>query len=142
MIYEEYFGIICHILQIKLEQLLLKVYRKIDQRGRELERLLDQYDMHLASPPLYKLKYIPENYTFIDVTLGGENIQFHDWKFWEDSLSDHPYIFFQVCTYGCVSFQLLLFSFSVRFFQVKQTITFRLTCALMFAGGMKSHCGD
>ena len=64
--------------------------------GRELERLLDQYDMHLASPPLYKLKYIPENYTFIDVTLGGENIQFHDWKFFEDSLSDHPYVFFQV----------------------------------------------
>jgi len=52
--------------------------------------------MHLASPPLYKLKYIPENYSFIDVTLGGENIAFHDWKFWEDSLSDHPYIFFQV----------------------------------------------
>lgn len=73
-----------------------QVYRKIDQRGRELERLLDQYDLHLASPPLYKLKYIPENYSFIDVTLGGENIQFHDWKFWEDSLSDHPFIFFQV----------------------------------------------
>lgn len=77
----------------------LQVYRKIDQRGRELERLLDQYDMHLASPPLYKLKYIPENYTFIDVTLGGENIQFHDWKFWEDSLSDHPYVFFQVWSF-------------------------------------------
>lgn len=76
----------------------LQVYRKIDQRGRELERLLNQYDMHLASPPLYKLKYVPENYTFIDVTLGGEDIQFHDWKFWEDSLSDHPYVFFQVTT--------------------------------------------
>lgn len=85
-------------LRMQMKQ-TLQVYRKIDQRGRELERLLDQYDMHLASPPLYKLKYIPENYTFIDVTLGGENIQFHDWKFWEDSLSDHPYVFFQVWSF-------------------------------------------
>ena len=88
--------------------------------------------MHLASPPLYKLKYIPENYTFIDVTLGGENIQFHDWKVWEDSLSDHPYIFFQVIiNAGLAGCYLTPFTFYLYTFLVGGVIGSTLTMRAM-----------
>lgn len=73
------------------------IYRKIDQRGKEIRRLLDQYALHLANQSLFKLNYGPGNYACIDVTLGGDTVHFHDWKYWEDSsLSEHPLIFFQV----------------------------------------------
>ena len=73
------------------------IYRKIDQRGKEIQRLLSQYALHLADQSLFKLNYGPGNYACIDITLGGDTVHFHEWKYWEDSaLSEHPLIFFQV----------------------------------------------
>lgn len=71
--------------------------RVLDKKGRELEHLINQHSLYIVNTPKEKLSFLPTGSSFLDVTLAGDNIKLKNWRFLPDpSLSDHPYIIFEV----------------------------------------------
>lgn len=70
---------------------------RLDSRGRELEIFLSNQNLSIFNILNSELDYYPRNSSIVDVTLGGDEIQIRDWRFFPiDSLSDHPFIYFEV----------------------------------------------
>ena len=71
--------------------------RLLDRRGAELESLLVTYSLNVANRESSLLDFIPCDTAFVDVTLFGSGIDVSSWFFLSDaSLSDHPYVYFEV----------------------------------------------
>ena len=68
-----------------------------DKMGKELEMILSDYRINLVNAPLHKLDFIPGGTSFVDQTLAGEKVTVSRCFFLSiPSLSDHPYIYFEV----------------------------------------------
>lgn len=68
-----------------------------DHRGSDLENLLIDYKLNVAKQPLESLEFIPGGTSFVDLTLTGDRINLSRWLFLATpSLSDHPYVYFEV----------------------------------------------
>lgn len=68
-----------------------------DKRGVELETLLDSSNLNVANRPLAELDFTPGETSFVDLTLVGDQVKIVRWLFLAiPSLSDHPYIFFEI----------------------------------------------
>ena len=59
--------------------------------------ILSDYRINLVNAPLHKLDFIPGGTSFVDQTLAGEKVTVSRCFFLSiPSLSDHPYIYFEV----------------------------------------------
>ena len=68
-----------------------------DNKGREFEDFLTTTSLNLLNVMNSNLQYVPTKSSFVDVTVGGDDIRVFSWKFLTiDSMSDHPLIFFQI----------------------------------------------
>jgi len=68
-----------------------------DKRGELLEEFIEKRNLNILNKPKNKLKHIPIRTGMVDVTLAGDDPKIINWKFLrEDSLSDHPYIYFEI----------------------------------------------
>jgi hypothetical protein len=68
-----------------------------DKRGELLEELIEKKNLNILNKPKNKLKYIPIRTGMVDITLAGDDPKIISWKFLrDDSLSDHPYIYFEI----------------------------------------------
>jgi hypothetical protein len=68
-----------------------------DKKGKELENLVAHFRLKVANAKAASLKFVPAGTAFVDFTLLGGDIIMTSWKFLHDnSLSDHPYIFFEL----------------------------------------------
>jgi hypothetical protein len=75
-----------------------------NQIGSELERLLAEFKMSVANQPLNLLDFVPGGTAFVDITLTGDRYHLSRWLFLSaPSLSDHPYLYFNVVipTFTC-----------------------------------------
>lgn len=69
----------------------------LDKKGKELENLLSRFHLKIANAKLASLNFIPAGTGFVDVTLVGCDLELNHWYFLQDhSLSDHPYILFDL----------------------------------------------
>lgn len=69
----------------------------LDKKGKELENLLSRFHLKVANAKLASLNFIPAGTAFVDITLVGRDLELNRWHFLQDhSLSDHPYIFFDL----------------------------------------------
>ena len=69
----------------------------LNPRGSELESLLARYPLNIANLPIADLPFNPPETSFIDVTLAGNAIPYQNWHYPDiPSLSDHPFIYFEV----------------------------------------------
>ena len=70
-------------------------------RGRELEALLARLPLNVCNLPIASLAFVPPATSFIDVTLVGNMVKVANWHFPDiPSLSDHPYIVFELARHG------------------------------------------
>ena len=68
-----------------------------DSRGRELEDLITRHKLNIANRPRADLDFVPKGTSFVDITLAGDKIVVSRWLYLAfPSLSDHPYIYFEV----------------------------------------------
>ncbi|KZR97988.1 Uncharacterized protein APZ42_006826, partial [Daphnia magna] len=71
--------------------------RSTDPRGMELESLFFMRNLSIANIAKSKLDFVPGGTSFIDVTFAGHQVKFNRWLFLPiPSLSDHPYIYFEI----------------------------------------------
>jgi hypothetical protein len=68
-----------------------------DSHGRELENLITRHKLNIVNRPHADLDFIPKGTSFVDITLAGDQIVVSRWLYLAfPSLSDHPYIYFEV----------------------------------------------
>jgi hypothetical protein len=68
-----------------------------DSHGRELENLITRHKLNIVNRPHADLDFIPKGTSFVDITLAGDQIVVSRWLYLAFlSLSDHPYIYFEV----------------------------------------------
>lgn len=68
-----------------------------DSRGRDLEALTIKHKLNIANRPRADLDFVPTGTSFVDITLAGDQIVVSRWQYLAiPSLSDHPYIYFEV----------------------------------------------
>lgn len=68
-----------------------------DQKGLDVEHLLFCHGLSVANKPRDELNFLPTGTSFMDVTLVGEEINILKWLFLPfPSLSDHPFIYFEI----------------------------------------------
>ena len=68
-----------------------------DVRGAELETLLHFKKLNIANVAREHLVFVPTSTSFVDLTLYGDRVDIQSWSFLSiPSLSNHPYIFFEV----------------------------------------------
>lgn len=68
-----------------------------DKKGKELEDFILHQNLNIFNTPKENLHYIPRNTAMVDVTIGGDKVKVENWKYlMVESLSDHPYIQFQL----------------------------------------------
>ena len=68
-----------------------------DVRGAELETLLHFKKLNIANVAREHLDFVPTSTSFVDLTLYGDRVDMQSWSFLSiPSLSDHPYILFEV----------------------------------------------
>ena len=68
-----------------------------DGKGSELENFIEKNNLNVIKKPKSKLTYIPKHTSMIDVTIAGDKPKVKSWEYLkEDSLSDHPYIYFEI----------------------------------------------
>ena len=69
----------------------------LDPKGKVVEEIFESIGATVANVPLKKLRHVPLNSSFIDVTAFGDLVTLSDWKFLDiPSLSDHPFISFTI----------------------------------------------
>jgi hypothetical protein len=69
----------------------------LDKKGKELENLVSRFHLKIGNAKLASLNFIPAGTAFVDVTLVGCDLELNHWYFLKDhSLSDHPYILFDL----------------------------------------------
>ena len=67
-----------------------------DGKGSELENFIEKNNLNVINKPS-KLTYIPKHTSMIDVTIAGDKPKVKSWEYLkDDSLSDHPYIYFEI----------------------------------------------
>ena len=70
--------------------------RYTDDRGETLEAFILNHDLSIKNSGASPLAL---NTTYVDVTLAGDSLRVNNWRYLADeSLSDHPYIFFEVAS--------------------------------------------
>ena len=68
-----------------------------DKKGIDLEQFIENKILNVINKPKHKLAFIPKRTSMIDVTVAGDRPKIRSWKYLkEDSLSDHPYIYFEI----------------------------------------------
>ncbi|KAI9551053.1 hypothetical protein GHT06_007657 [Daphnia sinensis] len=68
-----------------------------DKRGSDLESLLVCSRLNIVNRSLTELNFVPAGTSFVDLTLAGDQISVLHWLFLSiPSLSDHPYIYFEI----------------------------------------------
>ena len=69
----------------------------LDKKGRDLEDLLHSLSLNINNRPRKELVFTPNCSSMVDITLGGDEVAIENWRFLDlDSLSDHPFIFFNI----------------------------------------------
>ena len=64
-----------------------------DQKGIDFEQLALVSKLNVMNATLDSLKFVPGGTSFVDVTLAGDEVKLHSWRFLPfASLSDHPFI--------------------------------------------------
>jgi hypothetical protein len=72
-------------------------YSGNNSRGRNLEVLTLRHELNIANRPRADLDFVPKGTPFVDITLAGDQIVVSRWLYLAFfSLSDHPYIYFEV----------------------------------------------
>jgi hypothetical protein len=72
-----------------------------DSRGSDLEALILHHKLNIVNKPCADLDFVPGGTSFIDVTLAGDRVNILRWSYLAmPSLSDHPYIYFEVVISG------------------------------------------
>ena len=73
--------------------------RTTDKKGFDLEQFIENKNLNVINRPKHKLPFIPKRTCMIDVTVAGDRPKIRSWEYLkDDSLSDHPYIYFEVET--------------------------------------------
>ncbi|EFX62974.1 hypothetical protein DAPPUDRAFT_119650 [Daphnia pulex] len=64
------------------------------------------FNLNVANRPLVELDFVPGDTSFVDLTLAGDQVKILRWLFLAiPSLSDHPYIFFEISHSAFVKIQ-------------------------------------
>ncbi len=70
-----------------------------DSRGEELELAVHRRNLNIANIEKADLEFKPAATTFVDLTVHGDLIKLSNWRFLPlPSLSDHPFIYFEILT--------------------------------------------
>jgi hypothetical protein len=71
--------------------------RENDSHGRDLEAVTIRHKLNIANRPRAKIDFAPKGTAFIDLALAGDQIVVSWWLYLAiPSLSEHPYIYFEV----------------------------------------------
>ena len=66
-------------------------------RGTELESVISDNCLQILNQPLDQLSFVPAGTSFLDLTLAGSSVKSARWFFPSiPSMSDHPYIYFEI----------------------------------------------
>ena len=68
-----------------------------DQKGYNFESIFQSRKLNIVNVPKADLDFVPRGTSFVDITVAGDRVNVTRWIFLElHSLSDHPYIYFEV----------------------------------------------
>ena len=68
-----------------------------DKKGADLELLALQHKLNFMNISKQSLDFVPRGTSFVEVTLAGDLIRIPRWLFLPfASLSDHPFLYFEV----------------------------------------------
>ncbi|EFX70053.1 hypothetical protein DAPPUDRAFT_328521 [Daphnia pulex] len=68
-----------------------------DKRGSEFEPMLAYFILNVVNRSKTELDFSPSGTCFVDLTLVGDKVRVHRWLYLATpSISDHPYIFFEI----------------------------------------------
>ena len=76
-----------------------------DQKGIDFEQLALVSKLNVMNATLDSLNFVPGGTSFVDVTLAGDEVKLHSWRFLPfASLSDHPFIYFETGASSSLNF--------------------------------------
>ena len=68
-----------------------------DHKGYNFESIFQSRKLNIVNVPKADLDFVPRGTSFVDITVAGDRVNVTRWIFLElHSLSDHPYIYFEV----------------------------------------------
>ena len=96
-----------------------------DQKDTDFEQLALVSKLNVMNATIDSLKFVPGGTSFVDVTLAGDQVKLHCWRFLPfASLSDHPFIYFEIDASSPLNFARI---FAGEWFLVDDTKIFVVT---------------